>query len=348
MQGQKSVNILGIIALILVLAGFGAFYVWDKKEEEKEISVFQQQNKEDNQKQYARSKAIAQYLQNVQESVENDIKGFAILGDDFAAARNNTSLMSYFRMSVENHLFYDLNLETYSAASLEKYQLSIPMENHAVVSESYHTILTRYGINPLKIDKAFTMPAKAERVDITLKTNDNVPVAFAAQEEEKLGKVIIDGIAGRIYFQQNTKGGYTYQFVRSKEGSTKQIKTGAKVQVESADFSKELVPVIFFGNNDFRSVEPYIQLQKKLVDRQTGSGKRYIVVARTDEGSELDKAMKKQFGEHYLRVKVTERSEMDNEQIAEQIYETMDKMGYFDKIKSTVSATQAKITAYDQ
>ena len=84
---NKSLTIVGIIALVLVIAGFGAFYVWDTNQQAKEIEQFQKQDKADNQRLMKRTETISKYLADVQKTVKKEIPGFVIYGDEYAVSR---------------------------------------------------------------------------------------------------------------------------------------------------------------------------------------------------------------------------------------------------------------------
>ncbi len=344
---NRGLKVLGIIALILIVAGFGAFYVWDSNEQKKEISAFQQKDKEENEKQHKRAEIISTYLSDTQKQVEKDINGFVFLGDDYIASRNNLSLESFLTNTIDKNLFYDLNLETYTSASLEKYKLSVTTENHATKNEDYLTILTRIGIKPILIAKDFTIPEKTEAVSISLKTENNKKIKYTVQESEKLGLTKISDVKGNIKFVTNENDNTKYYFFRSDAGKKKKVKSGTKVHVESMDYAKNLIPIVFFGNNDYESVKDYIKTQKAIVDRQSECGNKYIVIAATKKGSELDKAMLNQFKDNYIRVDKKDIAEIDYEGLADSIYNKMKKLGYFDNIEKKINETNKKIKEYD-
>ncbi len=348
MQNSKGWNILGIIALILVVGGFGAFYMWDKSEQEKQNTAFQQQDKEDNQKQYARSKAITRYMEDVQKTVQSEMSGFVILGDDYIAARNNLSFQSCLSMTIDNKLFYDLNLEMETTAALDSIELEIPVENHAVIDESFLTILTRIGVKPLYLADDITIPALRDTVEITFKTENDIPVEFSSQVEEKLGRTIIGKVAGAMYFSQK-ENKYIYNFMRSKEGSSDiSVKAGTSVTVESSEFSKDLIPIVFFGNNDYKNTDQYVKTLKKVIDRQSGSKGRFIIIGRAKAGSDLDKAMSSQFGDNYIRVEADEKLDIDNQQLADTVFDKMESLGYFSEIEEKADLTKKQIAEYDK
>ncbi len=345
---NKSLTIVGIIALVLVIAGFGAFYVWDTNQQAKEIEQFQKQDKADNQRLMKRTETISKYLADVQKTVKKEIPGFVIYGDEYAVSRGNVSFESYLRNDINNELFYDLNLETHSSASLEKYNLEIAVDNRSAIGEDYNTILTRYGVKPLIIADDFVIPAGSERTELTFKTDDNKKVTYALQDKEKLGSTHISDISGVLNFSPGEKGILHYYFIRDNEGKETKVKAGTKVHAESMDYTTETIPILYFGANDFGSAEAYVKTQKAIIDRQDKCGGRYFVIARTDKDSELDKAMTKQFGDNYYRIDMKNVGEIDYEALAKSVYTKMDKLGYFDNIKKSVSEAEAKIKKYDQ
>ncbi len=344
---NNGLKVLGVIALVLIIVGFGTFYVWDNNEQAKEISAFQQKDKAENEKLHKRAEMISTYLEDVQKQIEKDINGFVFLGDDYIASRNNLSLETYLSNDLDKNFFYDLNLETYTSASLEKYKLSVSFENHATQNEDYLTILTRLGIKPIIIAKDFTIPEKSESTAVSFKTEGDKKINYSVQETEKLGLTTISGVTGSIKFSTKDSDDTKYYFIRTNQGKEVKIKAGTKVHVESMDYPKNLIPVVFFGNNDYSSVNEYIKTQKAIVDRQSECGGKYIVIAATEKDSDLDKAMLKQFKDNYIRVDKKDTAEMDYEELSDTIYNKMKKLGYFDNIEKKISEAKDKIKTYD-
>lgn len=347
MQNSRNFNIIGIIALVLILAGFGAFYVWDSSEQQKEIQAFQEKDKQDNLKSHERSKVISQYLQDTQKVIDENIQGFVIFGDDYVAARNNMSFQSYLSMEFDKNLFYDLNLETSASALLEQYKLNISIQNKAVINENYDTIMSRFGIKPLYAAMDFTIPANAKAVSIEFKTENDAPVVFSIQQEEKLGKTVINNVSGNLYFrQENDK--IIYNFLRSEDGQEVKVKKGTSIQTESADYDTSLIPIIFFGNKTDSDIKKYVSCQKKLMDKTTDIKKRCIVIADTEEDSPLDKEMLDNFGDYYIRLNPSESNEIDAQQLAGTVYKHMESLDYFKEIKDKIDEAKSKIKAYDE
>lgn len=347
MQESRNFNIIGIIALVLIIAGFGAFYVWDKNEQDKDIQAFQEQDKINNQRTHERSKAVSKYLQDTQKSINDNIKGFVIFGDDYVAARNNMSFQSFLSMEFDKNLFYDLNQETSSSALLEQYKLKIPIVNHAVVNEDYNTIMSRFGFLPLYTAIDFTIPAETETVPMEFKTENNEPVVFAVQQEEKLGKLIINNVPGYVYFRQD-EDKLIYNFLRSREGKEVRVKAGTSVKAESFEYDTSLIPIIFFGNNTDYDVKKFVSCQKKIMDNSKDINKRCIVITDTEKGSKLDKEMLNSFGDYYIRLDPILSNEIDAQQIADTVYKHMDSLGYLDTVKEEIEAAKEKIKAYDE
>ena len=345
---SKTLNVLGIIALVVVVLGFGAFFLWDSNEQSAELAQYQKVEKHENEKQYARSEALAKYFMQTKEEVDKTIPGFVIYGDDYSAPKNNVTLTSNLTSDINNNLFYDLNQQISDSAILQKYTLKLSVDNHAVAEEDFYTILTRFGVKPLKIAKDVLIPGKSERIAVTFMTDGEKGVSFAKQQSEKLGQTQIEDIDGQLSFTSGDKGEYTYYFLRDKNGKKAQVKKGSVVHCESMEYPENLIPILFFGNNDYSSEEDYVKSQKQMIDKQADCGGRFIVVARTNANSDLDKAMKKQFKDNYIRVANKSVGETDYSALADAIYAQMDKLGYFNSIKSSIENTNKQIKEYDK
>lgn len=346
MNENKGLNIAGIIALVLLIAGFGAFYIWDKREQAAEMASFRQQEKEDNLKEYARIKAVSEYLESAEKSVSNDMKGIVILGDSYVSSNDNLSFYSNLSNQIEKELFYDINLEASYSASLAKYKLSIPVENHSSKNESFDTIMTRLGIKPLYLADDVVIPAHRDFVQLSFMTEGNKEVKYTPQANDKLGESVIDDIRGTMH-SETKQNGVVYYFKRETAGEEKNVKAGAKIQITGSEFSDKYIPVIFFGNNDYEDADDYIKAVKAVINRQKKCGDRFVVIGRTDEGSETDKKLKSQFGDNYIRVDNVSVSELDKKQLADDVFKKMDSLGYFTSVRETVKATAHKITDFD-
>ena len=332
--------------MVLLIAGFGAFYIWDKREQAAEMASFRQQEKDDNLKEYARIKALSEYLESAEKSVSNEMKGIVIIGDSYVSSNDNLGF--YFNLSnqIDKELFYDINLEAAYSASLAKYKLNIPVENHSSKNESFETILTRLGVKPLYLADDIVIPAHRDFVQLSFMTEGNKEVKFTPQANDKLGESVIDNING-VMHSETKQNGVTYYFKRETAGEEKNVKAGTKIQITGSEFSDKYIPVIFFGNNDYEDIDSYIKALKAIINRQKKCGDRFIVIGRTDEGSESDKKLSGQFGDNYIRVDNVSLSEMDKKQLAVDVFKKMDSLGYFDNIRETVKATTHKITDYD-
>lgn len=201
---------------------------------------------------------------------------------------------------------------------------------------------------------------------------------FASQNSDKFGKVTISGIQGTLDTTDEWYDSIhpRYAFVPEQEGEFRFIKVGTEVEFETASRFVGDIPIFFFENESGRTVDSFMSDLKKLVTKYASSGDTvyrddsekdtsteeneidkeeieennqessddtsydlpFIVICRTKEGSNLDNALKNEFGDNYIRIDqyTSEMYGSSFSALAKNVYEILDEQGCFTDIKKQI------------
>ncbi len=255
---------------------------------------------------------------------------------------------------------------------------SVSISNMGVVNENMPQILARAGVNKVFLSEGINIPSSegpvlVKLVDEELRNhNDREELLFASQNSDKFGKVTISGIEGKL---DTTEEWYDsihprYAFIRDHEGDYQFVEAGTEVELESATSFLGDIPIFFFENNSGQSVDSFMNDLKKLVIRYASSSSMkknkkdedqednndnkseneqdvidettydlpYIVICRTKEGSDLDNALKNEFGDNYIRNDqyLNEMYVNAFNSLTKNVYDILDKQGCFTDIKGKI------------
>lgn len=200
--------------------------------------------------------------------------------------------------------------------------------------------------------------------------NKDEQLKFANQKNVSFGKVWIDGVRGSLVTTDNwfDSNHPQYAFVRKEEGDSQWVDSGTEIEIESATKYLGDIPVFFFENDSGRSVEGLVSDIGQMVDRYAGiddnkeesSGTNnsntenvqiteqlqssfsyapYVVICTTMEASDLDIALKKKFGDRYIRNDgySNEMTDRMYRKLAQQVYENLDSQGCFADIHTQIN-----------
>ena len=278
---------------------------------------------------------ISQNVQKVQDSVKNNFGSIVLYGDEYAG---NGSLANEIYSNINNELFGKLNAEIKRYPGIIGHFLEIPVSNFEVHDENLDTIMTRIGTETVFVAKDFTMPAKSgDGVDVLLKTASGTPLELSIQSYTSLGTVTIKGIEGKLSRSHIEEPG-SYIFRRETDGEETNVVSGSKVSFTVSEQYRECVPVIFFGNNDYKNIDSFVKRHKSIIDHQLQNDK-YIIVCRTPANSELAVAMTDAFEANYIR---TDEQGSYND-LAEKIYFRMNTLKYFEPVSDSVKQAEKRI-----
>ncbi len=279
-----------------------------------------------------------QLITNNTKKVQASIKDFGsivLYGDNYSG---NGTLANEIYKRINNELFEKLNAEVKRYPRIIGQFLEIPVHNFEVHNESLDTIMTRIGTETVFVAKDFVIPSKSnEGVDIYLKTVSGNPIDLSVQSYTSLGKVTIGGVVGKLSRSHSEESG-AYIFKRVTNGDEINIMSGSIVSFATSEQYRECLPVIFFGNNNYSSVDRFIKYHSDIIKHQLNSDK-YIIVCRTPANSELDIAMDKKFGPNYIRTD----EEGNYTELSEKIYFRMKTLKYFETVSDSVLKAEKRI-----
>lgn len=232
---------------------------------------------------------------------------------------------------------------------------SIEISNMGVSNEGMRQILVRAGVNDLEVGEWTQIPGDTDPVTLVLMDQeawDNEDeLRFAKQKNVQFGQVWISDIEGTLittddWYDSNHP---RYAFVRDEEGSSKSVNSGTKIEIESATEFIGDIPVFFFSDDTARSVEGFVSDVTSLVNRYAGEYddeeeefsyiRPFVVICTTDENTELDRALKDEFGDRYIRndVYAAAMNARAYKKLAQQVYDNLDSQGSFDTIKEKIA-----------
>jgi hypothetical protein len=177
------------------------------------------------------------------------------------------------------------------------------------------------------------------------------------------GKVVIEDTEGTLV---EGEGEYDslhprFAFVRDEEGDSFQAGAGTEIEMESASKYLGSIPVLFFQDDSADSVDSFLSDVEDLVDRYTdyyqeddeeaseeepAPSHGFVVICTTEGDSDLDAALRDEFGDHYIRSDLyADALTADNcKNLAQTVFDALDAQGCFDDVKNT---TRQAVEALD-
>ena len=255
---------------------------------------------------------------------------------------------------------------------------SVSIKNMGVANENMPQILARAGVNKVFLSEGINISSSSDPVLVkldgeeSLESNNGEELLFARQNFDQFGKVTISGIEGKL---DTTEEWYDsihprYAFIRDQEGDPQFVEAGTEVELETASKFLGDISIFFFENNTGQSVDSFVNDLKKLVARYASSNTLkkdeededqednydhqsdndrdatnetaydlpYIVICRTKEDSDLDIALKNEFGDNYIRNDLYSKEMYGNafNALAKNVYDILDKQGCFTDIKEKI------------
>ena len=306
-----------------------------------------------------------------------EIPEFICWGDNLMRGENGGSFTNSLNTTIDKNLFKYLTNSFHNVIEDGKHSApSVSINNMGVINENMPQILARAGVNKVFLSEGINIPSSKDPVLVKLvneetrDNNDREELLFARQNSDQFGKVIISGIDGKL---DTTEEWYDsihprYAFIRDHEGDYQFVEAGTEVELESASKFLGDIPIFFFENNSGQSVGSFMNDLIRLVARYASSGTLeeneetdegdqednnnqsdidqnetaydlpYIVICRTKEGSDLDNALKNEFGDNYIRNDQYSSEMYGNafNALAKNIYEILDEQGCFTNIKEKI------------
>ena len=350
-------------ALCVVLAvGLVIMVRVDQKRSNERIQAMQQQAIEAEMANSEKLEALRDLYDQFYSQWE--MNSFVCWGDSAMVGNRNSSLPVSFRSVIEKNLFAPLTRTFSKVLDGEEYITpSVDITNMGVSNEGMQQILVRAGVNTMKIGDMIMIPEGTDPVLVRLldneafssgKTNDEI--RFAKQKDITFGKVWISSIEGALVETDDWFDSYhpRYAFVREEKGNSQSVGAGTDIEIESATKYIGYVPIFYFENSAGRSAEGFVSDVKNLAiryanlnDEKSGNDDDseisydlpFVVICNTDAGSDVDKAMRDVFGDHYIRSASfsTEMNEQAYRKLAQEVYENLDEQGCFDEAKGKIA-----------
>ena len=298
-----------------------------------------------------KSKAAAEIYDNVVSKLNaNDI---VCWGDSEMAGTREKSLAKALTEVTNENLYGSLTKSFSKYLTEGEHETpSIHITNMGVSGEGMRQILVRAGVNDMEIGEWTQIPRDTDPVTLILMDKeawDNEDeLRFAKQSDVTFGHVWIADIEGTLvptddWYDSNHP---RFAFVRDEEGSGIGVRSGTTVEIESATRYIGDTPVFFFSGEISRSTDGFMSDVIDLVDRYAGSDdeegdyvRPFVVICTSKENTELDKAMKDEFGDRYIRNETSAYS-MSNRafrSLAQSVYENLDRQGCFDSVKEKIA-----------
>ena len=257
----------------------------------------------------------------------------------------------------------------------EKLTDLVPVYNNGVCMETIQTILARAGKVTLEVAEDNTIRSDVAPSDLKLRVPGDWYLNLGGADSPGLNPVIINGVTGTLYSNDDSEDYHDFYFIRDVEGEPIWIPEGTRVTTYGAYGYPGCVNIIFMGENGYySSPQHFVDQTKAFVDALDND--RYLVIGLTtgDNNSrlEIDNLMEATFGAKYIRSRqeLCDKGKMylnmpeeDGDWFNKEngivygsfmsdnihlnylgyialgyvVYDRMEALGYFDNIKSYIS-----------
>lgn len=377
------VTALAIVALLIAIS----FADKQAKEKESELEKIRQERYEQEQQEIKRLELL---FGEVKPVLDEYLPGIVCWGDGLTAGVGGSST-TY--PKVLKNLIWTMIMDDFAKAestspTINTYfirnssRFSFPkVLNMGVGGEDTNTILGRNGAVPFVTTREINIPASNDMgVWVTFQSENGKDVAPLYQGDAGLKSVEIAGVEGTLHINGtgNANERYVYYFARSNNGEPVKVPAGTQIITSGSQEGRNYLPIIFMGQHGgYDDVQELISQQKAILEHQTASGERYIIVGlhtgTKESREELEDAMVAEFGDHYINLReymstkgmndagfaptendknmmargATPASLLANDGlhfnsagytlIGNLIFERMDKLGYFDEVRVAFS-----------
>ena len=352
-------QILAWVLCLIIASGLLFVVRDDRKKNAERIAQLQKQAEELEQTDGEKIEALTDIYDKFYSQI--DMSSIVCWGDSAMAGNKDKSLAISLKKVAEDNLFSSLSKSFGRVFEKGEYTTpSITIHNMGVTNETLRHILVRAGVNSLELGDYIQIPASTDPVTVRLMDeeawNSDIKedqIRFARQRDVSFGQVWINDIEGSLvatddWFDSTHP---RYAFVRDEDGNKASAGSGTEVEIESATMYIGEVPVFFFENETGRSTEGFVSDVQDLVDRYANTEDDdeedeedsydlpFVVIFTTNEGSEMDKAMGRAFGNRYIRNDgyATEMTDRKYKKLAQQVYENLDNQGCFDSVKEKIA-----------
>ncbi len=339
---------LGVIILIVVALVFGGLLIFEKIDSDKRASEFNEQQTQIRQEKREKEEKIKVEIDKVKAVVDNELPRIVCWGDEYMLGTKTGTLPANLKTELNEKLFEDINKDIRSNANLSSKQLQIDVVNNGIRGETMYTMAARIGAYPILTAKKLELPKGTDPVAISLKTNDDKSVNFSSQPNVKIGECTLEDEVGTISMKKLSEDEYEYYFSKNKVSEPKTVAVDTRLFSQEEETHRDDVLILYFGREDLLPRKDLIEIQKAVVNHQNAHRDKYVVIAETGRGSGYDKAMQKQFGDHYLRLDTYEYDQTDNKEIADAVYNKLEALGYLKKISDAATTAKQQISEIEK
>lgn len=355
--GNNWKQLFAWILCVVIAAGLLFVVHDDRKKNAERIVQLQKQAEELEQSDGEKLEALTDVYDRFYSQI--DINNIVCWGDSAMAGSKDGSLVISLKKVTEDNLFSSLKKSFSRVFEKGEYTIpSITIHNMGVTNETLRHILIRSGVNSMELGDWIQIPAGTDPVTVRLMDEEawnsedkEAQIRFARQKEVSFGQVWINDIEGTLiatddWFDSTHP---RYAFVRDEDGNKVSAGAGTEVEIESATMYIGEVPIFFFENETGRSTDGFVSDVQNLVDRYADTEDDeeeeepydlpYVVIFTTDEGSEIDRAMRDAFGSRYIRndEQSTAMTDRNYKKLAQQVYENLNSQGCFDSVKEKIA-----------
>lgn len=404
-ERKKTVIRNVIIGILLVAVLYGLLTAFRQvkariAEEDRQLSSIKAtQQQEQNDARQENLAAIQKAYETDMETVAQYMPGIVCWGDSLTSGSAGNSDYPYTLQKYINTYLCDIYDFRYSVPNAEEYTLtllsrsdfkvSIPVVNMGAGQENTATILGRAGVAPYVVGNDFTIPAKTERVPVSITAPDGGAVTPLTAGTTEMNPVTIAGVEGTMTLETSGRN-LSYFFQRLTQGKAVPVSRGTEIITACSSEYQNYIHIVWLGTYDgYRKAIDLVNDVKLLLQRQTQNTDRFLVLGPcTYNGSwstngtanleDIDSAMLQAFGSRYINTRkyliedglsdagLTPTKEDSTDMLRGQvphslrsnaggadlngqaytligklIYERMNRLGYFEEIRSELGIDKA-------
>lgn len=295
-----------LLAFALLLALISALIVVLHQEREEEIQrrqSFAQYEKTLREQQ----QHVDDCYQSVLASIKQEVPGIVCWGDSLTVGTGGEGITYPL---VLDQLIQKNICQSFEPAKIrdvlliEKYNVSIPVQNMGVEGESTPTILGRAGGVPYVLSEALDIPGEKTPIPIQIRSQNGSKVAPLRQGTTEL-EVFLKETEGLLTLD---KGADQYYFTRSSAGDPIRLEAGASIFTKDSLRYASYLPIVWMGQNGgWDTADTLIAQQRSIVALHTQNADRYLILGLTtgtaESRSALEAAMTEAFGDHFLNLR---------------------------------------------
>ena len=282
------------------------------------------------------------------DEVRQAFPGFACWGDDCMVGKGSLNLPAALEDGLYRSLYAALS-EDFTRCAGIKVALTglIPAHNLGFPGEGLMEVMARSGASGIFVQETFSIPRSTDPVAISLVDGAGHALGFDGQNYARLGRVAIGGIRGYCYPGSKAvdSRGARLAFGRELGGEPANISAGTPVLLDSADRFTGCLPILFFREPADLTPSQVAGGMAAIVNRHHPLKGQCMVLCVTPRDSDMDRALKASFGEHYIRVESDPLAMQtsDYTRLADTLLIYLDMQGALDDVHVAVSKARESL-----